>query len=326
MQAVITTINKPNKIYSHLSKLLGESSIIIVGDKKTPKEWEGVKGYLSLNEQFKLFPDLAEALPMDHYCRKNIGYLQAISKNSESIYETDDDTYLLGDEIDLAKISKTVKVLDSGWTNIYNFYSSQEIWPRGLPIECIEKKYKIKALENKQQPAVIQYLVNGDPDVDALYRLIKKLPISFDLNLNTAIELGEGSLCPFNSQNTIHAKNAYPFLYLPAYVSFRMTDIWRSIIAQIYLTNKGEVIQFRPPNSLQDRNDHDLIKDLQQEFDGYKYNNIIAGICQDSTHLDNPIDYLKDVYKRLEKKDIIKKQELQLLDIWCEYINEYFYL
>ncbi|MHC4265647.1 MAG: STELLO glycosyltransferase family protein, partial [Planctomycetota bacterium] len=67
---------------------------------------------------------------------------------------------------------------------------------------------------------------DDNPDVDAVYRLTQRLPLTFRKDRRLA--LGNGSKCPFNSQNTTWFPDAYPLLYLPAYCSFRMTDIWRS--------------------------------------------------------------------------------------------------
>ena len=75
-----------------------------------------------------------------------------------------------------------------------------------------------------------QGLADGNPDVDAIFRLVLPLPMNF--GRKPPIALCRGAWCPFNSQNTSWWPAAYPLLYLPAYCSFRMTDIWRSFVAQ----------------------------------------------------------------------------------------------
>ncbi|MBV5271274.1 MAG: DUF288 domain-containing protein, partial [Afipia sp.] len=69
-----------------------------------------------------------------------------------------------------------------------------------------------------------------NPDVDAIYRLTLPLPQSF--REEQPVALGRNVWCPFNSQNTTWWKEAAPLLYLPSFCSFRMTDIWRSFVAQ----------------------------------------------------------------------------------------------
>jgi hypothetical protein len=73
-------------------------------------------------------------------------------------------------------------------------------------------------------------LADENPDVDAIYRLTLPLPIIFNKANNVA--LGNNSFCPFYSQNRTWFKEAFPLLYLSSHCSFRMTDIWRSFVAQ----------------------------------------------------------------------------------------------
>ncbi|HSH52315.1 MAG TPA: hypothetical protein VK982_11390, partial [Bacteroidales bacterium] len=47
--------------------------------------------YLSINDQYKKYYDMAKSLPHNHYCRKNIGYLFAINSGADIIFDTDDD-------------------------------------------------------------------------------------------------------------------------------------------------------------------------------------------------------------------------------------------
>ena len=58
----------------------------------------------------------------------------------------------------------------------------------------------------------------------------------------------------------------YPLLYLPAYCSFRMTDIWRSFVAQRIAWENGWRLLFHGPTMEQERNVHDLMKDFATRF------------------------------------------------------------
>ena len=99
-----------------------------------------------------------------------------------------------------------------------------------------------------------------------MYRLTIEAETKF--NPNTII-LGGGTICPFNSQNTLWWPEAYPLLYLPSFVSFRMTDIWRSFVAQVCLYQTGKHLAFRDATVYQTRNEHSLIKDFKDEVPGY---------------------------------------------------------
>src|SRR6185503_2800772 len=120
---------------------------------------------------------------------------------------------------------------------------------------------------------IVQFLADGDPDVDAVFRLTRPQPKW--LKKAEPIELRPGTWCPFNSQNTLFRREVYPLLYLPSHCSFRMTDIWRSLVAQRCLWELGEGIVFHSATVRQDRNEHDLLKDFAQEVDGYLHNDAI---------------------------------------------------
>ena len=58
-----------------------EYDVIIIGDNKTPDDYHKLNCiYLDIPSQKKLFPELNELLPYNHYCRKNLGYMYAIKK------------------------------------------------------------------------------------------------------------------------------------------------------------------------------------------------------------------------------------------------------
>ena len=59
-----------------------------------------------------------------------------------------------------------------------------------------------------------QGLADRNPDIDAIYRLTQPLPVHFD-KTKLRIALAEGSICPFNSQNTTWFREAFPLMYLP---------------------------------------------------------------------------------------------------------------
>jgi hypothetical protein len=160
-------------------------------------------------------------------------------------------------------------------------------------------------------------LVNENPDVDAIYRLVSPLPQSFASN--GPVVLAEGSWCPFNSQNTWWWRDAFPLLYLPAYSSFRMTDIWRSFVAQrIAWVNKWTVA-FHQPTAGQERNEHNLMRDFHDELPGYLHN---KSICEELDKLQirpgtDQLGYnLRVCYQKLVSWDLLDRRELELVDAW----------
>ncbi|EPB78428.1 hypothetical protein ANCCEY_02494 [Ancylostoma ceylanicum] len=66
--------------------------LVVVGDTKTPKtwSWKGVH-FLGVEDQQRLGYRIVRNLPYRSYTRKNIGYLYAIERGAQWIYDTDDD-------------------------------------------------------------------------------------------------------------------------------------------------------------------------------------------------------------------------------------------
>jgi hypothetical protein len=143
---------------------------------------------------------------------------------------------------------------------------------------------------------------------------------------SNTIVLSEGTFCPFNSQNTIWWPDAFVLLYLPCTVSFRMTDIWRSFIAQICLYRAGKNIAFGQATMSQDRNEHNLLKDFADETPGYLNNSKIMELLSNIRLLDNPHQIgpnMRTCYERLVEEQIVSEDELHLVDLWLKDIKEF---
>ena len=77
--------------------------------------------------------------------------------------------------------------LIKNWVNIYRLFNKKDknFWPRGLPLRYIDKEAKISKKKNKKF-YVQQGLCEGNPDVDAIYRILNKKLI---LNLQKILKL-----------------------------------------------------------------------------------------------------------------------------------------
>lgn len=296
-------------------------SFIVVGDTKSPDKFvlDGCDFY-SIGRQNELDYHLASKLPTKHYARKNIGYLVAIKAGAEVIVETDDDNI----PVDGFWQPRTVRpsartVAHADWVNVYKYFSKHHIWPRGFDLEKILEP--LPALENLQEvySPIQQGLADDNPDVDAIYRLTSQLPIKFDKH--ESIALGLNAICPFNSQNTTWFKEAFPLLYLPSYCSFRMTDIWRSFIAQRIAWTCGWSVSFHNSTVRQERNDHSLMKDFEDEVSGYVNN---ARMMSTLTRLplkegtENICENLLTCYHALVDLSVIDKREIALVKAWIK--------
>jgi hypothetical protein len=324
---VITTINKPTEGIAQIADLCSrEWSILVVGDQRTPKGW-GLKNvtFLSVEMQKDLFGELADLVPYNHYCRKIFGYLYAISQGAECILETDDDTIPYSNfGCNVSPIATGRVVKKNGWVNVYGYFTQDLIWPRGLPLEEIYSKGELVSDEAEGYFPIQQYLIDEDPDVDAVYRLVFKKQVFFEPASRSVI-LEKGTWAPFNSQNTLFFKEAFALLYLPCYVSPRITDIWRSLVAQISLWVHNYRIIFHTSDAKQVRNRHDLKKDFELETNCYLQNKRIS---EEFTRLALKLNEKKTkslgatsqiFWNHLLRMDLIPREESFILEKWFSY-------
>jgi len=145
------------------------------------------------------------------------------------------------------------------------------------------------------------------------------MPLPQSFRKDRRVALADGSWCPFNSQNTRWWRDAFELLYLPSYCSFRMTDIWRSFIAQRIAWLNDWAILFTEPTMKQDRNVHNLMRDFEDEIPGYLHNETICETLQ-ALPLESSqakiADNLRICYEKLVAMSLIGKEELPLLDAW----------
>lgn len=301
---------------------------ILIGDTKSPADFHIDEcDFWSVDRQLTLDSEFAKLCPTRHYARKNIGYIVAMQRGTEELVETDDDN-LPREEFwnGHNKVVKARDIQDMGWVNVYKYFSDKFIWPRGLPLEELQKPLpSIDTFEEKEVVCPIQQgLADENPDVDAVFRLAFPLPLNFKKSGNIA--LGNNAWCPFNSQNTYWYKEAFPLLYLPSYCSFRMTDIWRSYVAQRIAWANGWSILFHDATVWQERNEHNLLKDFEDEIPGYLNN---AKICKGLAALDikggreNILNDLLTCYEFLTNEGFVGKEEMPLVKAWVNDLEKY---
>lgn len=311
---IITTINYPTKAIEKLYDKFGDK-LIVVGDKKTPTDWE------YKNVTYLPFKD--DGYACNHYARKNIGYLEAMRSGATLIYEGDDDNipnneWRLSDENIVADISKT-----EGWFNVYNLFTDEHIWPRGFSLKHINKQ-PMHSSAQKVKSSVHQGMADLDPDVDAIWRLVFNTEVNFVSK--RSVFLRKGAWCPFNSQNTFWFPRAYPLMYLPVYASFRMTDIFRSFVAQRCLWEVNDGICFHSPATVyQERNGHDLLSDFKDEISGYLNNDLFVETLERltlKTGEENICSNMLTCYLAVVDKGILPEMEIRSLKKWIkEYEN-----
>jgi hypothetical protein len=321
---VITSIaGSDNPVLKQISKEANEHKVplIIIGDTKNPANFN-LKGcdFYSVEKQKSLPWALAEKLPYKHYARKNLGYLIAASQGAEVIIETDDDNLPYKDFWEERNRNVSAHLLtETGWTNVYKYFTEEHIWPRGFALENILSAIPTLTSKKNLNCVIQQGLADDNPDVDAIYRMTLPLPVKFNQADNIA--LGQNSICPFNSQNTTWFKEAFPLLYLPSYCSFRMTDIWRSFVAQRIAWTCGWNILFHSATMYQERNEHNLMNDFKDEIPGYVNNKLIMERLQAlqlKEGAENIPENLLACYRELIAMELVGKEELPLVEAWIK--------
>jgi hypothetical protein len=326
---IITSIAKQNHpVLKHYALNAKKKNIefIVIGDTKSPKTFILKNcNFYSIKSQNNLDFKLAKFLPTKNYARKNLGYLIAIKNGAEIIIETDDDNIPMKNFWKKRKKIQSAFILKKkGWVNVYKYFTHQHIWPRGFALEKILNNLpNLKKMEMIISP-IQQGLADEDPDVDAICRLTQILPVIFRKSKNIA--LGKDAICPFNSQNTTWFKEAFPLLYLPSHCNFRMTDIWRSFVAQRICWTCGWSILFHSSTVRQERNAHNLIDDFKDEIPGY-LNNLT--ICKSLEKLKlkkgtkNISANMVVCYEKLIELGCVGSEELSLLRAWLNDIKVY---
>ena len=323
---VITTINPPTAAVRAFAAM-PDWDMVVAGDLKTPKDWalEGVT-FIPADASQVAGERTAAALPFNHYSRKMLGYLSAIAAGSPVVVDTDDDNAPLeGWDWPLLQGEHLVAPRGRGFVNLYRSYTDQEIWPRGLPLDKVrDPRATLQSEELTARDVTVgvwQGLADGDPDVDAIYRLTRDEPCTFDDG--PPIVLDRGTLCPFNSQNTLFREEVFPLLYLPAFVTFRFTDILRGLVAQPILWESEYALGFTTATVFQDRNPHDYMQDFISEIPCYLHADRVIELVSQAVRPEASVaDNLYDSYSSLVRDGIVPARELPLLEAWLSDLAE----
>lgn len=317
--SVITSINPPNKCTKSVCDSHLISKLIVVADKKSQENYfQNNTIYFDLKAQESSQFSLRDKIPFNHYSRKNLGYLLAIKQGAQYIYDTDDDNYLEGKGQNINNIFKTYKFIKSDssnqFCNIYNYFTDEFIWPRGFPLDELHKKENLNSLLEENKCDIIQFLANGDSDVDSIYRLIFDKEINFKENKSFCLD--KNIFSPTNSQSTFFTKKAFPLLYLPITVSFRFTDILRGIILKNILDLNDMKLGFKSPIVYQDRNKHDYMKDFESEVSMFLNVKKVIEILSSLKKSESISKDLFNSYSALYNDGIVKEEEIHSCQAW----------
>lgn len=324
--SVITTIyNIDNTFVQNIAN--NGYECFIVGDKKTnSKSFKNKKSINYIPVKCSIFPELSKLLPHNHYCRKNLGYLHAIKHQAACILDADDDNLPTGNISEWRELKHSY-VTSPGIPNILKYFSDSHIWARGYPLELVNKPTELstRPVNNSDLDSVgiVQSLVNGDPDVDAIFRLTSdKYTSGFQFDSGKSYIMDAGVYSQGNTQATLWVNpELFHLLYIPATVSFRFCDILKMYVAQYCMWKRDYRFAITSPFFYQTRNAHDYMKDFESEVSMYTcLHELLTNILPSIKLTGDKHDIIR-VYETLAKKNIVKKDELIILKQFLQNIQ-----
>lgn len=315
---VITSINQLTDAVVEFCKFKNWNVILVSDLKSEFIDSSDNLTVLSISDQEKLNLKSIKTTPYNHYCRKNIGYLYAIQRGSEFIYETDDDTFPKSNW-NIRNFHTDMVIKGDDFLNVYSLFTDEFVWPRGLHLPYIKVDNKYTTKDGDYDVGVWQGIIDGDSDVDAIYRLTIDKHIEFDTNKEFCV--ANNTYVPFNTQSTLWNKKFYKLMYLPISVNFRYTDILRSYIAQRIMWEHDFYVGFHSPNTHQIRNKHDYYTDFLNEIQMYQTVPIVIDILQNVTITTDIDSSMLKIYNQLFKSKIVSDYEISNLINWLDDIN-----
>jgi len=264
---VTTTINPPSKALYEFSRMR-DWTLVVAGDRKTP---HGLFSnlqcvYLDPEKQESLYPELSKAIGWNCVQRRNMAVYYAYEHGAELIALVDDDNIPYDDWGVQIRIGKET-VATEFKTNLCVFnllkHLGTKMWHRGYPVELLSAPESVDVKQTTLVPDIQANLWNGAPDVDAICRMTMSTEVD---GWKMDLPVTSNKYAPFNSQNTILARNVVPHYFLFPFIG-RVDDIW----ASYYVQSKGFKVVFDRATVFQERNPHDLVKDLELEVYGYRH-------------------------------------------------------
>jgi hypothetical protein len=405
--SVVTTIFEVSEAIRRVASLSAESNsqlkddfwcTVIVADKSTPKDYlhsllqdltvdEFKIHFLSVEDQLNwakgqgaLQSDASKFvsnIPWKHFSRKNIGYLYAIKKGAQVIFDFDDDNILKsgydplpiheshhGNADDFLSMSlvgwNLVRPKPTTHTNkhplvvnpfpLLGANASGTSWPRGFPLEEINTPESIGSISPENpitaiplsKIGVLLHIADENPDIDAVHRLTKPLPLGFSSSLigkdyqcffiKDLNDEGTFPFVPYNAQSSIHTYSAFWALLLPATVPGRVSDIWRAYFSErLFRDLELGIGLIRPPSITQDRNEHNILADMQaEEHLYYRTGVLVKFLDQWTMKSDGPNtsipEMMEQLWVDLYERGYVEQNDVELAQLWLQALDEVAYI
>jgi len=266
---ISTTINPPTEAIKKFDNLK-DWNLIISGDLKTPSNYKLKNGiYISPKDQEKISKKLSDLIGWNCIQRRNFAMIMAYKQGADIIATIDDDNIPFANWGKNLLIEKKVKakkyITKEDAFDPISVTNYKHLWHRGFPLQILKNKNKRKDSKNINSNFDVQAdFWNGDPDIDAICRMEHAPECKFQTSV---FPFTSNKMSPFNSQNTYIKRKVMEHYFLFPHIG-RMDDIW----ASYYVEAKGFKVLYNKPSVYQQRNVHDLTKDMKKEYIGYENN------------------------------------------------------
>ncbi len=303
----------------------------------------GTTVYLTSEAQLSMQNAFVDSIPWNCFGRKNVGYLYAIMHGATTIWDFDDDDDILKlwipDEVYTVVLRNNHELVEvqvpmgHQWPT-YNPYPALGApvlpsWPRGLPMSDVKEPLCSSSLlevvnftVRRESVAVLQFVADYQPDVDAIYRLTMPIPFSFTKSTVTKpLMTPPGALSPYNAQATLHFEAALFGLLLPVTVHRRVADIWRSYFTQRLLWDTDHQIGFKlhHPLGVQDSNCRNTLGDLEAERDVYmKSKHLVEFLGSWKGKGNTVVERMEELWIALYEQQYIEAYDVEVVQLWLQ--------
>lgn len=268
--------------------------------------------------------------------RRNIALLEVLQRSDDFDYvlTVDDDNVPVNKNTFFSELlfgfeptAAPTLSSETGWWNPGQMVNPL-VHHRGYPLD--ERHRELAKPQDKPQlayypwdheTAVVAGLWTGDPDIDATERISKLPDVRFigyksqaGANPYPNVRLAPGTWSPFNTQSTTYDIRIAPLMQVLSGVG-RYDDIWMSYVARRIMDEIGVCVNYGRPLVHQERNEHDLVVDLEKEMHGYRNTPRLCDLLRGmKLQGDTVVGMLDEVYTKLETYDDIVPRWTQLVN------------
>jgi hypothetical protein len=356
---VTTTINVPDvlRLYAAADPAV---HFFVVGDRKTPNAAVAnmlldipEHSYYGVGMQHRLGYKCSELIGYNSIQRRNIGFLEAAKWGADVVVSVDDDNvplnnsyfssfvplqpvhtelgaakkiatnrYSIGQHIPGQLFNGIMASSSSGWFDVGQLLNPPASH-RGFPHD-IKSKANFTHVTNAKI-GVMAGMCLGDPDIGATTRIVNA-PIVHGVSelLRAGIVVDPTKHTVFNSQNTAIIRELLPAWGMIPFVG-RYDDIYASLICHRVMRDRDLYVHYGQPFVWQQRNAHNLVKDLRGEIDGMENITKLASILDHTILLGKTIiDDCRAIWTALEMAEWMPRESIAAMRAYiadCETIG-----